>query len=156
MELNRFTVKLQEAIQKARNIAKEHSHQQIEVEHLLSAILKSPENIAYTIISKSGANPQKVKSEVDKEIDRYPSVSGSSIGDIYISRSLNNVINIAMTAMEEMKDQFLSADHILLAIIQDESNHAGGILKNNGLTRDRIFRAISEIRVNSSFDSQNP
>ncbi|WP_371802227.1 ATP-dependent chaperone ClpB [Candidatus Lokiarchaeum ossiferum] len=156
MELNRFTVKLQEAIQKARNIAKEHSHQQIEVEHLLSALLTSSENVAFTVISKAGANPQKVKSEVDKEIDRYPSVTGSSIGDLYISRSLNNVINIAMTAMEEMKDQFLSSEHILLAIIQDDSNHAGGILKNNGLTRDSIFRAISEIRGNTSIDNQNP
>ncbi|UYP46726.1 ATP-dependent Clp protease ATP-binding subunit ClpX [Candidatus Lokiarchaeum ossiferum] len=156
MELNRFTVKLQEAIQKARNIAKEHSHQQIEVEHLLSALLASSENVAFTVISKAGANPQKVKSEVDKEIDRYPSVTGSSIGDLYISRSLNNVINIAMTAMEEMKDQFLSSEHILLAIIQDDSNHAGGILKNNGLTRDSIFRAISEIRGNTSIDNQNP
>ncbi len=156
MELNRFTVKLQEAIQKSRNIAKEHKNQQIEVEHLLSALISSPEDIAYTIISKSGANPQKVKSEIDQEIDRYPSVSGSSIGDIYISRALNNVINIAMTAMEEMKDQFLSAEHILLAVVQDESNHAAGILKSNGLTRDRIFRAISEIRGNTSIDSQNP
>ncbi len=156
MELNKFTVKLQEGIQKAQKLAKDNSNQQIEIEHFISALLSDPESTTSIIISKTGSNPSQIKSEIDLEIKRYPSVSGTSVPDIYISNSFKNIINLATTIMEEMKDQFLSGEHIILAILNDNSNSVSAILNKHGITIKRIYQAISELRGKNSIDNQNP
>ncbi|MHA1746381.1 MAG: Clp protease N-terminal domain-containing protein, partial [Promethearchaeota archaeon] len=155
MELNRFTIKLQEAVHQAKNIAQKYNNQQIEIEHILSALLNSPDNVAFMAIEKAGASVSKIQTELVVEIQRYPSVHGSS-HDVYLSTELSKIFNLAMSASEEMKDQYVSGEHILLAILQEEKNHAAGILKRHGITRDRIFRAIAEVRGSSTIDTQNP
>ena len=155
MELNRFTIKLQEAMYKAKNIAQKHKNQQIELEHLMSAFLSDPEDITNFIFQKTGANSNQIKNDIEKEIKRYPQVTGNP-SEVYLSKSLNKIINDAMSIMEDMKDQYLSAEHIILAISKDNSNSVAGIFLRNELTYDRILRAISEFRGNLSIDNPNP
>ncbi|MHA1720447.1 MAG: ATP-dependent chaperone ClpB [Promethearchaeota archaeon] len=155
MELNRFTIKLQEAIYKAKNIAQQHNNQQIEVEHLVSAFLSDPDNIVNFILEKSGANINRIKKEIENEIERYPQVSGAT-AEIYLSKTINKIINDAMLEMEDMKDQYLSAEHIILAISKDRNNTVAGMFLKHGLTYERILRAISEIRGNLNINNPNP
>ena len=155
MELNRFTIKLQEAVYKAKNIAQKHKNQQIELEHLMSAFLSDPEDITNFIIQKTGANSNQIKNDIEKEIKRYPQVTGNA-SEIYLSKSLNKIINDAMSIMEDMKDQYLGAEHVILAISKDNNNSVAGIFLRNELTYDRILRAISEFRGNLSIDNPNP
>ncbi len=155
MELNRFTIKLQEAVFRAKNIAKKYKNQQIETEHLIYAFLSDPDNITNFIFQKTGANPNQIKNEIEKEIKRYPQVTGNT-SEVYLSTSINNIINNAMSIMEDIKDQYLSAEHIILAISKDNKNSVAGIFLRNGLTYDRILRAISEFRGNLSIDNPNP
>ncbi|MHA1585612.1 MAG: ATP-dependent chaperone ClpB [Promethearchaeota archaeon] len=154
MELNRFTVKLQEAIYRAKNLAQENHNQQIQIEHLIYTLLESPESIGTVLIQKAGADPKALQQNILAEIKRYPKISGTS--ETYLSTKLNNLINLGMNIMEEMKDQYLSAEHLLLAVLRDENNAVAGILKKFGIDETTLFRAIQEIRGNTTIDNQNP
>ncbi|QEE17449.2 ATP-dependent chaperone ClpB [Promethearchaeum syntrophicum] len=155
MELNRFTIKLQEAMLKAKNKAQKQKNQQIEIEHLIFAFLSDPENIANLIFQKTGANSNQIQNEIENEIKRYPQVTGNT-SEVYLSKSLNNTINEAMSVMEDMKDQYLSAEHVILTISKDNSTNVSGIFLKHGLTYERILQAISEFRGNISIDNPNP
>ncbi len=155
MELNRFTVKLQEAVMRAKSLAETRHNQQIEVEHLLSALLSDPTDISSQIFEKLGINLQQIQREIESDISRIPQVSGAS-SEVYLSRDSSALINDSMAEMDAFHDQYLSGEHILLALSKSNKISVAGILKRHGLTHQRILRALKEIRGNTTIDSQHP
>ena len=156
MTLDKFTLKAQEAVAKAQQLASEYGQQQIEVEHLLKAMLEEPEGVPAAILKKLGANLGLVLSRLQDEIQKLPRVSGpGTVGNIYISNRLNAVFNAAMQEMRQLKDEYVSTEHLLIAIAQ-EGGPASQILKEQGVTKDTIYKVLKDIRGTQRVTDQDP
>jgi len=141
---DKFTIKSQEAIQRAHSLAEQKGNQQVDVEHLLNVLLE--EGIALEIIRMLGVDVGKLKEDVATEIDRKPKVLGPSpIGQMYITQELKNVFDEAFRTAEHLKDDYVSVEHLLLGIIKTK-NRSEAILKRHGVTEDRVLSAMREIR----------
>ena len=154
MTIDKFTLKAQEALQKAQQKAMAHNHQQIDVEHLLFAMLDDPESIAVSAIKKIGEDYRVVRSEVEQEIERIPKVYGQ-ISNLYMSQRLNKVLEQAFQEATQLKDEYISQEHILIAMTED-TGAAGEILRRHGITRDKIFEVLKSIRGSQRITDQNP
>ncbi|UCE04943.1 MAG: ATP-dependent chaperone ClpB [bacterium] len=157
MTLDKFTVKAQQAVMRAQNIAQEYGQQQIEVEHLLKSLLEDSEGVPQAVLKKIGANVNLVQNRVDDEIRKIPRVSGGgALGNVYISQRMNNVLNAAMNEMRQLKDEFVSTEHLLLAILSEKSSPSVNILQSQGVTKDLIYKVLKEIRGTQRVVDQNP
>ncbi len=154
MNLDKFTLKAQEAIQGAKAIAEQKHHQQIDVEHLLLALIGQREGIVIPILQKLGVNPELIASQLEKELSRIPQVTGA--GQIYLSSRLNEIFNSAWKEAERLMDEYLSTEHLLIAISDEKRGPASQILQRNGVNRDAIFRVLQEIRGPHRVTDQNP
>lgn len=144
MRADKFTIKSQEAIQKAQDLAQQKGNQQVDVEHLLHVLLE--EGIALEIIKSLGADEKALIRELEEEIEKMPKVLGPSpVGQLYITQELKNVFEAAFKEMERLKDDYVSVEHLLLGIINTK-NKAEKILKRSGITDDKILAAMREIR----------
>lgn len=144
MRADKFTIKSQEAIQNAQALAESRGNQQVDVEHLMKILLE--EGIALEIMKLLGINIDSLKKEIDAEIDKFPKVLGPSpAGQLYISQELKNVFEAAFKEAERLKDDYVSVEHLLLGIIKTK-NRSEKILKNAGVTEDRIMEAMRDIR----------
>lgn len=150
MNFNKFTVKAQEAIQEAVNIATMNGQQVIEPAHIMGGVLKSNEQTISFLLQKAGADVQTIKNETESIIRSLPKVSG---GEPYLSRESNQIITKAQDEARKMGDEFVSAELLLLAII-DTSSPISTILKNNGANRNNIEKAIASLRQGSKVTSQ--
>lgn len=150
MNFNKFTVKAQEAIQEAVNIATMNGQQVIEPAHIMGGVLKSNEQTISFLLQKAGADVQTIKNETESIIRSLPKVSG---GEPYLSRESNQIITKAQDEARKMGDEFVSAELLLLAII-DTSSPVSTILKNNGANRNNIEKAIASLRQGSKVTSQ--
>ncbi|MGA2192435.1 MAG: ATP-dependent chaperone ClpB [Nitrospirota bacterium] len=156
MRLDKLTVKSQEAMMAAQDEAQRRGQQQVEVEHLLLALLRQPEGIAGPILNKLGADTRAVEGETEAELMRMPQVSGAAAaGQVYVSPRLNKVLERSMREMEKLKDEYVSTEHILLAMTEDDGP-AGRILKKAGVTRDRVLSVLKDIRGSQRVTDQNP
>jgi ATP-dependent Clp protease ATP-binding subunit ClpB len=157
MDFNRFTEKLQEAIRAAQSKAVRYGHQQIDVEHLLAALLEQEGGLAAGILNKAGVNMETLARRVESELERLPKVSGPSGGpdQIYVTQRLNRLLTEAEDEARKLKDEYISVEHVLLAAIDDRGT-AGKIFKESGLTRDRLMQALREVRGSQRVTSQNP
>lgn len=151
MNMNNFTIKSQEAIQKAIEIVAANNQQAIEPTHILKGIIQVGESIINFLFQKTEVSLQTVSRVIDREIESYPKVSG---GEPYLSRDANNVLQKAINLANKMGDQYVSMEHILLAIIE-EKNSAGTILKDAGLTAKQLEAAIQELRKGEKVTSQS-
>ena len=142
MNFNNFTIKSQEAIQEAVNLVKSRGQQAIEPVHIMQGVMKVGENVTNFIFQKLGMNGQQVAVVVDKQIDSLPKVSG---GEPYLSREANDVLQKATQYSKEMGDEFVSLEHILLALLTVKST-VSTILKDAGMTEKELRNAISELR----------
>ncbi|MDZ7363673.1 MAG: ATP-dependent chaperone ClpB [candidate division KSB1 bacterium] len=156
MTLDKFTLKAQEAVVRAQQLASEHNHQQIETEHLLKALLEDQEGVPVTIFKKLGANSGLIASRVDEALRKIPRVQGGGIGNVYVSPRVNNVFNMAMHEMRQLKDEYVSTEHLLIALIEEKGSAAAEILKSQGVTREGIFRVLKDIRGSQRVVDQNP
>jgi ATP-dependent Clp protease ATP-binding subunit ClpB len=157
MTLDKFTLKAQEAVAAAQQIASEYGQQQIEVEHLLKAMLNDTEGVPVAILKKLGANIGILKSRLEEAINKMPKVSGpGAVGKIYISNRLNNLINEAMKEMKQMKDEYISTEHLLIAIAEEKGSPAATILNQQGVTKDAILKVLKDIRGSQRVTDQNP
>ncbi len=120
MRFDKLTIKSQELIQNAQSLASSYNHQQIEPEHILSAMLNEPDGIARSMLNKLGVSGDDIFRELAEAIDRVPKVSGSAVGDAYISPRTKNVLDAAFAEAAKMKDQYVSIEHILLAISEEK------------------------------------
>ncbi len=153
MNLQKITQKSLEALQAARNIAEENQNQQIECEHLLSALLDQNGGLAAEILASLGASVSSVLQEVNTYIARFPKVSG---GDIYVSSALNAVLSLAEKTAERMKDEFVSVEHLLLALLEKGGRSLASLFEKHGVSRDRVLSALKKVRGNSRVQSDNP
>src|SRR5512136_340933 len=115
MRFDKFTIKAQEAFQDAQSIALDRNQQQLEVEHLLLALINQKEGLTLQILRKLGANAAGITSALEDEIDKLPRVEGAGAGQIYMSTRLNNVAEAAFSEMKNLRDEYLSTEHLLLA-----------------------------------------
>ncbi|MBZ5618009.1 MAG: ATP-dependent chaperone ClpB [Acidobacteriia bacterium] len=157
MDINRFTEKLQEAIRAAQGKATRFGHQQIDVEHLLSALLEQEGGLASSILAKAGVSVEPLARRIEAELDRLPKVSGPSGGpdQLYVTSRLNRLFTNAEDEARKLKDEYISVEHVLLAAI-DDGGAAGRLLKEFGLTEDRLMQALREVRGSQRVTSQNP
>ncbi len=155
IRFDRLTLKSQEALQKSQAIAEKYNHQQIDVEHLLSALLEQEEGVVVPILKKLGADPKKITKELEDELNRIPQVTGGGVGQIYIAPRLDKLFSRAEKEAERLKDEYVSTEHLLIAIADGEGS-AGAILKGNGATKDRIFAALVELRGAQRVTDQTP
>jgi ATP-dependent Clp protease ATP-binding subunit ClpB len=156
MNIEKFTLKAQEALQEAKAIAEQKHHQQIDVEHLLLALLGQKEGIVIPILQKLGANPSVVASQLEEELRRIPQVTGGGAGQVYISSRLNDIFDSAWKEVERLMDEYLSTEHLLIAISDEKRGASAQILQKNGVSRDAIFRVLQEIRGPHRVTDQNP
>ncbi|NOR78851.1 MAG: ATP-dependent chaperone ClpB [Methanophagales archaeon] len=155
MRLDKLTLKAQEALQEAKNIADTNNQQQLDVEHLLLALVEQPEGIAVPILQKIGVDIDQLKSRLAEHLSSLPQVhGGGGIEQIYISPRLNKTLETAWQEAQAMKDEFLSTEHMLLAIAEDPS--APQILNGMGVTKARIYEALTGIRGGQRIVDQNP
>ena len=156
MRFDKFTIKSQELIQDAQSMASEHNNQQIEPEHLLLAMLNEPEGIARAMLNKLGVSPDNVSREVAATIDKLPKVSGSTVGDAFISPRTKSILDAAFTEAAKMKDQYVSIEHVFLAISDEKKGDAAKILREKGISRETILKVLLDIRGTQRITDPNP
>jgi ATP-dependent Clp protease ATP-binding subunit ClpB len=156
MRFDKLTVKAQEALQEAQRGAARFEHQVVDVEHLLLALLGQPEGIATSILKKLGADPSVIRGDIEKILARLPKVMGAGTGQAYMSTRLKNVLDAAFAEASRMKDEYVSIEHILVAIADEKEGVAGKVLNRAGITRDAIFRVLMDIRGSQRVTDQNP
>jgi ATP-dependent Clp protease ATP-binding subunit ClpB len=155
MRLEKFTVKAQESLQGARTIAEEHGHQQLEPEHLFLSLLQQPEAVVSPILRKLGLNPSILRDRFQSAIDALPKVSGAGLSQVYVSPQLQKVLDLALREAEQMKDEYVSTEHLLLALAQAQGQ-TRRLLGELGLTKDAILKALVDIRGAQRVTDQNP
>src|SRR4030088_3036393 len=158
MDINRLTEKTQEALRAAQSEATRQGHQQIDVEHLLLALLEQEGGLTKSILEKSNVDPDLVRQRVQAELARMPKVSSSTGGggDVYISGRLNRLLVQAEDEAKQLKDEYVSVEHLLLAMVEDKSGAAGRILNELGATREKLMQALRQVRSSQRVTSQNP
>ncbi|NMX21121.1 ATP-dependent chaperone ClpB [ANME-1 cluster archaeon GoMg4] len=160
MRLDKLTVKAQEALQEAKNIADKYNQQQIDVEHLLLALIEQPEGVVIPILQKIGVDIDQLKARLDEHLRSQPQVygggGGGGIDQLYISPRLNKTLEAAWNEAQAMKDEYMSTEHILLAIADEADPASPQILKGMGVTKDRIYEALTSIRGGQRIVDQNP
>jgi ATP-dependent Clp protease ATP-binding subunit ClpB len=157
MDINRLTQKAQEALGAAQSKAARYGHQQVDIEHLLSGLLDQEGGLATSIISKAEVDLSGFKRRVEQELERMPRVSGGggAPDQIYVTVRLNRLLAQAEEEAKQLKDDYISIEHLLLAMT-DDSGAAGRLFKEFGLTRERLATALKSIRGNQRVTSQNP
>jgi len=156
MRFDKFTLKVQEAMQEAQVLANKYGNQGIDVEHLFAAFLSQPEGIIGEILKKLGVDPRVIEDEVKNSLERLPKVEGLSTGQTYITTRLNKVLDNALVEAARLKDEYVSAEHILVVIAEEKEGAAGKILRSKGITKDNIFRVLVEIRGSQRITDPNP
>ncbi|MDX1761187.1 MAG: ATP-dependent chaperone ClpB [Christiangramia sp.] len=151
MNFNNFTIKSQEAIQQAQQLAQEMGHQQIENEHIFKAITMVDENVTPFLLKKLNINVNLFNQILDKSLESFPKVSG---GDIHLSREAGKTVNEASTIAKKMDDEYVSIEHLILAIFKSSSKVAQ-ILKDQGATEKGLKAAIDELRQGDRVTSQS-
>ena len=149
MNQNNFTIKSQDAIQAAQQLAESHGQQSIEPSHLLKGLMEVDENVIPFLLKKNNININKITDELNKLISSIPKVEG---GKVYLSDESNKIIQKSISIAKEMKDEFVSLEHLFLALINSKDK-AGILLKNEGLTEKNIKSAIGQLRKGSKVTS---
>jgi ATP-dependent Clp protease ATP-binding subunit ClpB len=151
MDFNRFTEKLQDGVRAAQSLAQRRSNQQIDIEHLLVALLEQPGGLAQSILAKADAKLDAVHRRLMQELDKLPKVSGpAGMDQIYITPRLQQLFTRAEDEAKRLKDEYISVEHILLAATDEK------VFKDLGLTRERFMRTLQEVRGSQRVTSQNP
>ncbi len=159
MNFNKFTIKSQEAVQNAQEIATSYSNQSIEPEHLLAALIQDSEGIVVPLLQKLGANVNYLKIKVNEAVEKLPKVQGAGLGNQHLSPALGQVFDSAQKDAQQLKDEYVSTEHLLLALL-DESPSGGSaaarLLRDQGLTKDGVYKALKDVRGSQRVTDQNP
>ena len=153
MDMNRMTVKLQEALQTASAHAMRRSHQGIEVEHLLLALIEQADGLAGPLLERAGISVTAVTGALEQALAKVPQVQGPGAGpgQIHLTPRLSQVLTRAEEEMRGLRDEYLSVEHVLLAMAEE-----GGVLRRLGLTRDRLLTSLQQVRGHQRVTSQDP
>jgi ATP-dependent Clp protease ATP-binding subunit ClpB len=152
MRFDRFTIRGQEAVQEAIGVAEKQENQQVEPEHVLAAMLEQKEGVVRPILGKIGANAAAISNEISASIAKYPQVSG---GQQFFSTRTNTIFQQAQKEAEKMQDEYVSTEHLLLAIAAEKEGDAGRILRSNGITHDDLEKVVTDMRGGSRITDPN-
>ena len=156
MRTDRFTLKTQEALQGAVGLAQEHGQQALETLHILAALLKQQDDgLVVPILQKLGAQVPQVEKAVQEAIEKLPKVQGGG-GGVYLSKSVEQMFDAAWKEAERLKDEYLSVEHVLLAMVNNPEDKAGRILREFGATADRLLKILVEVRGSQRVTDENP
>src|SRR5690349_4730741 len=147
MRLDKLTTKAQEALQQAQALAESRGHQEITPEHVLASLLSQEQGVVPALLRKLGAEPGLVGQRVDAALDTLPQVRGSS-ADLYVGRRLKSLLEDAGTESKALKDEYVSSEHLLLALVDKDHGAATRALKDAGVRREDVLRALAEVRGN--------
>jgi len=156
MQFDKLTIKSQEAIQAAQQIAQNNSHQEIKTAHLVKAILEQPEGVVVPVLQKMGIEPSLVLLETGKLIEAIPQVSGSGAGQAYLSNDLRKIIDDSFKTANQMQDDFVSQEHLFLTILTNGKSNSAKKLKQLGVDEKRFLHALTTIRGNQRVTDQYP
>ncbi|HEV2420642.1 MAG TPA: ATP-dependent chaperone ClpB [Candidatus Acidoferrales bacterium] len=154
LRYDKLTVKAQEALQQSQEAAARASEQQVEPVHILSALLAQSDGLVAPLLAKLGVSPEAISAEVRREMDRLPKVAGA--GQQFLSPASNEVLSKAFDEAANFKDEYVSTEHILLAIASLPRDPAGALLVRNGAGRDAILQALLSVRGSHRVTSQTP
>lgn len=157
MNAQKFTQKSLEAVQEAQNLAIENQNAQIEEEHLLLALLGQEDSLIEELLAQINAN-EKVKEELENAIARMPKITGGARpkDGIYVSQDVDLVLTKAETIAKNMKDDYVSVEHIMLAIFDNSNKEIKEILSKNNITKNEFLKALSKVRGNTRVTTDNP
>src|SRR5437879_2922752 len=156
MQLDKLTIKSQEALAEAQRIAHNHSHQQVDCEHLLLALLGQSESLVPELFEKIGVPVAKILPDVEKELARRHKVQGISSADLFLSASLKKVLDAAQAEAGKLKDDYISTEHLLLGVLDAAGPALKKIFQAQGLKRDVVLKALAELRGNQRVTDPSP
>jgi ATP-dependent Clp protease ATP-binding subunit ClpB len=155
MNFNKFTIKSQEAVHNAQEIASSYSNQVIEPEHLLAALVQDSEGIVVPILQKAGANVNFLKIKIKEALEKLPKVQGAGLGNQHLSPALVQVFDAAEREAAQLKDEYISTEHLLLGLLEGKSD-ASRLLRDQGLSKDTVYKALKDIRGTQRVTDQTP
>ena len=155
MDLNKYTERAQQALAEAQRLASDYNHSQIDPEHLLLALLQQADGVVPQVASKLGVAPSTLERELEEELQKRPKVYGAAT-QTSIGVALQNVLKRAETQTQSMHDQYVSTEHLLMGLVLAPSSRAGDLLRQHGVTLDRIYEALTSIRGTQRVTDQNP
>ncbi len=156
MRFDKFTLKAQQAVQEAQSLAEKSKHQQVDTLHLLLALLAQDEGAVVPTLQKLGADLASVKAGALDEMGKLPSVSGAGAEQLYVSPALKKALDVAWDEAGALKDEYVSAEHLLLAIVQAKDTPAGRVLADAGVTREGVLEALQAIRGGQRVTDPDP
>jgi ATP-dependent Clp protease ATP-binding subunit ClpB len=160
MNFNKFTIKAQEAVQNSLEIASSYGNQSVEPEHLLAALIQDNAGITTPLLQKAGANVNYLKIKINEAIEKLPKVQGSSLSNQHVSSSLNQLFEAAQKEAGQLKDEYVSTEHLLLGVLEEGSKttslSGARLLLDQGVTKDAIYKALKEVRGSQRVTDQNP
>ncbi len=154
MNFNKFTIKAQEAVQKALELAQNENHQAVEPAHLLKALLSDSENVTINVLKKVGVALPGMQEKLDQIIKRFPVVKGASVSGQYLSNNSKEVFDKAQSEADNLGDEYISSEHILLGILQVSSETAT-LLKDSGANKAQILKVLKQVRGSQKVDDPN-
>lgn len=155
MRVDKFTLKSQEALSEAQNIASGRGNPQVEAEHLLLALLSDETGLCVEVLKKLGADVDGVRNETLQAIEKLPRQSGA-VAERYFSNQLRQVLENSFREMEQLKDEYVSVEHLLIALSEAQGTPSARILSAKGVTKDRIYMALTDIRGTQRVTDQSP
>ncbi|MDD5452191.1 MAG: ATP-dependent chaperone ClpB [Desulfovibrionales bacterium] len=156
MRFEKLTIKSQEAIQSAQQLAESKGHQQIEPEHLMAALLEQPEGLVPAILKKTGVDPKAVMAGVEQRLESLSKVSGTGFQGAYISPLLKSMLDRSLKIAEEMRDDYVSQEHLLMAMLETKGSAIADILQQKGISRETVMQALLSIRGSQRVTDPNP
>jgi ATP-dependent Clp protease ATP-binding subunit ClpB len=154
LRFEKMTVKAQEALQSAQEVAGQHENQQIEPVHLLAALVAQADGVVSPLLARLGIRTETLSQDIEREIGRLPRVTG--FAQQHMSRTLNDVLEQAFDEADRFKDEYVSTEHIFLAIAKRDPDPAGQLLKKHGASYEAILQALTSVRGSQRVTSQNP
>ncbi|MDR3153377.1 MAG: ATP-dependent chaperone ClpB, partial [Deltaproteobacteria bacterium] len=155
MRFDKFTIKSQEAVADAQTLAERKGHQEILPLHLALALIRQPEGLIGPVLNKAGVPASIIAGELENELTRLPQISGPGV-TTFFGTELKTSLDLAVREAEKMKDDYVSAEHLLLGILDNSNGAAARILAARGLTRDLVFQTLKEVRGQQRVTDQNP
>src|ERR1700679_3189444 len=154
MQPDKLTVKSQEALQAAQRIAREHSHQEMDGEHLMLALIGQPESLIPDLLERIGVPVARLKPDLEAELARRHKVQGA--GDPYAGNDLQKALDAAQSEAGKLKDDYVSTEHLLLGLLDEASPSLKKIFSAHGLKREAVLKALAELRGNQRVTDQQP
>ena len=156
MQMDRFTIKAQESLQNARAVAGRFSHQEIDCEHLVLALLEQPEGLTAPLLQKLGASPAALTGDIEKELGHRAKVQGATSSDAFMGQNLKKALDAAQAEAGKLKDEYTSTEHLLLGVLAQGGAALKKIFQAHGLKHDAVLKALAELRGNQRVTDQNP